>query len=50
MRMGTSADPLHVHPLRMQPRDAPKLLSFFVLTPLDEAGPRLGKSPEGETQ
>lgn len=29
LRIVTSADHLHVHPLRMQPRDGPKLLSFF---------------------
>jgi hypothetical protein len=46
--MVTSADYLHVHPLRMQPRDGTEANEFSSSLPLDEMEPRLSKSPERE--
>jgi hypothetical protein len=46
--MVTSADYLHVHPLRMQPRDGTEAKEFSSSLPLDEPEPRLSKSPERE--
>src|SRR5260370_38171895 len=42
--MITSAEDLHVHPLRMQPRDGTEAIMFYVSSPLDEA-----RSPDGQT-
>ncbi len=48
MRMVTSTDYLHVHPLRMQPRDGTEAYEIFCSLPLEEAGPRLGKLGRSE--
>ncbi len=48
MRMVTSADYLHVHPLRMQPRDGTEAYGLLSFLPLEEARPRLGKLGRSE--
>ena len=46
--MITSAENLHVHPLRMQPRDGTEALMFHVSSPLDEARPQTGQTVRQE--
>ncbi len=42
LRMLTSADHLHVHPLRMQPRDGTEANEVFVLHPSTRGIPHIG--------